>query len=106
MVEFISKEAWTETIGGEEEIQLAPTKLSQTPPEVQVPLQEVNLGTTEDPSPTFISGLLEQTIRTELIALLEKNKDCFAWHYHEMPRLDRSLVEHRLPLKEGYKSVK
>ncbi|CAL2237938.1 unnamed protein product [Prunus armeniaca] len=103
MAEFISKQAWTKTIGMEEEIQLAPAKLSQTPPEVQDPLEEVNLGTEDDPRPIFISGLLEQFMRTELIFLLKEFKDCFAWHYHEMPGLDRSLVEHRLPINEGYK---
>ncbi|CAL8997887.1 unnamed protein product [Prunus brigantina] len=42
-------------------------------------------------------------MRMELITLLKEFKDCFAWHYHKMPGLDRSLVEHRLPIKEGYK---
>ncbi|CAL8152696.1 unnamed protein product [Prunus armeniaca] len=30
----------------------------------------------------------------------------FAWHYHEMLGLDRGLVEHKLPIKEGYLPVK
>lgn len=29
-----------------------------------------------------------------------------AWDYHEMPGLNRSLVEHRLPIKEGYRPYK
>ena len=28
-----------------------------------------------------------------------EEKDCFAWEYYEMPSLDRSIVEHRLPIK-------
>ncbi|XP_072064413.1 uncharacterized protein [Arachis hypogaea] len=32
--------------------------------------------------------------------------DCFAWDYHEMPGLDRSLVEHRLALKPNAQPVK
>jgi len=30
---------------------------------------------------------------------LKEYKDCFAWDYTEMPSLDRSIVEHRLPIK-------
>jgi hypothetical protein len=33
--------------------------------------------------------------------LLKEYKDCFAWEYYEMPGLDRSIVEHRLPIKPG-----
>ena len=75
-------------------------------PEVEDPLQEINLGTEEDPRPTFISALLKEPIKDELIALLQEFRDCFAWHYHEMPGLDRELVEHKLPIKEGYLPVK
>jgi hypothetical protein len=37
-----------------------------------------------------------------MIALLKEYSDCFAWDYMEMPGLDRSIVEHRLPLKKGF----
>jgi len=35
--------------------------------------------------------------------LLREYKDCFAWDYTEMPGLDRSIVEHRLPIKSGFR---
>jgi len=35
--------------------------------------------------------------------LLKEYKDCFAWDYTEMPGLDRSIVEHRLPIKSGFR---
>jgi hypothetical protein len=38
-----------------------------------------------------------------MIALLKEYSDCFAWDYKEMPGLDRSIVEHRLPLKKGFR---
>ncbi|BBN70569.1 hypothetical protein Prudu_1505S000100 [Prunus dulcis] len=68
--------------------------------------QEINLGTEEDPRPTFISTLLKEPLKSELIALLQEFRDCFAWHYHEMPGLDRQLEEHKLPIKDGYLPVK
>jgi hypothetical protein len=38
--------------------------------------------------------------------LLKEYKDCFAWEYYEMPGLDRSIVEHRLPIKSKYRPFK
>ncbi|CAL2230263.1 unnamed protein product [Prunus armeniaca] len=90
----------------EEELEFAPAALDDSLPEVEDPLQEINLGTEEDPRHTFINTLLEEPANNEIIALLHDFKDCFAWHYHEMPRLDRGLVEHKLPIKEGYLLVK
>ncbi|CAL9012636.1 unnamed protein product [Prunus brigantina] len=90
----------------EEVLDFAPAALDDSLPEVEDPLQEINLGTEEDPRPTFISALLEEPLRSEIITLLHEFRDCFAWHYHEMPGLDRKLVEHRLPIKEGYLPVK
>jgi hypothetical protein len=38
-----------------------------------------------------------------MIALLKEYSDCFAWDYKEMPGLDKSIIEHRLPLKKGFR---
>ncbi|CAN6579132.1 unnamed protein product [Malus baccata var. baccata] len=79
---------------------------NKPPPEVQDPLEVIDLGTEEDPRPIQISGLLGVDDRAKIICLLQEFKDCFAWHYTEMPSLDSALVEHRMPIKEGYKPVK
>ncbi|CAN6712866.1 unnamed protein product [Malus baccata var. baccata] len=55
------------------------------PPEVQDPLEVIDLGTEEDPRPIQISGLLGAEDRAKIICLLQEFKDCFAWHYTEMP---------------------
>jgi hypothetical protein len=49
---------------------------------------------------------LDPGFREELIKLLREYKDCFAWDYSEMPGLDRSIVEHRLPIKPGFRPYK
>ncbi|KAM2288392.1 hypothetical protein ACFXTI_029273 [Malus domestica] len=76
------------------------------PPEVQDPLDIIDLGTEEDPRPIQISGLLEIDDREKIISLLQEFKDFFVWHYIEMPGLDAALVGHRMPIKDGYKPVK
>jgi hypothetical protein len=69
-------------------------------------LEEIDIGDGDKPRLTFISANLESSFRKELIELLEEYKDCFAWDYSEMPGLDRSIVEHRLPIKPGFKPYK
>ena len=64
-------------------------------------LEEVDIGDGDKPRPIYISASLDQEFRMKLISLLKEFKDCFAWDYSEMPGLDRSIVEHRLPIKPG-----
>jgi hypothetical protein len=69
-------------------------------------LEEIDIRNGDKPRPTFISANLESSFREELIKLLKEYKDCFTWDYSEMPGLDRSIVEHRLPIKPGFKPYK
>jgi len=66
-------------------------------------LVEVDLGSGDKSRPTFISAKSNSECKQELTDLLKEYKDCFAWDYTEMPRLDRSIVEHRLPIKYGFR---
>jgi hypothetical protein len=68
-------------------------------------LQEVDIGTGDKPQPTFISKKLSPCLREPMISLLKEYIDCFTTDYTEMPGLDRSIVEHRIPLKKGFRLV-
>jgi hypothetical protein len=65
-------------------------------------LEEVNIGPGDKPQPTFVSKKLDPSLREPMVALLKEYSDCFAWDYTEMPGLDRSIVEHQLPLRKGF----
>ena len=82
-----------------DKIEATPAKLKDNQPEVKDPLEEINVGTADEPQTLFISSLLPKPMKAELCKLLEEFKDCFAWSYHEMLRLDRTLVEHELCIK-------
>jgi hypothetical protein len=69
-------------------------------------LEEIDIGDGDKLRPTFISANLDSSFREELIKLLKEYKYCFAWDYSEMPGLDRSIVEHRLPIKPGFRPYK
>jgi hypothetical protein len=66
-------------------------------------LEEVDIGPGDKPRPTFVNKKLDPSLGEPMIALLKEYSDCFAWDYTEMPGLDRSIVEHRLPLKKGFR---
>ena len=70
------------------------------------PLEEVDIGDGTVPRPTFVKRDLEADYKSQLIVLVKEYVDCFAWEYHEMPGLSRELVEHRLPIKAGFRPYK
>jgi len=65
-------------------------------------LVEVDIGNGDKPRPTFISAKLDSKCKQQLTDLLKECKEFFAWDYTEMPGLDRSIVEHQLPIKSGF----
>lgn len=69
-------------------------------------LKEMNLGTGENPKPTFISSLFTNDEANDLIRLLVEFKDCFAWSYEEMPGLDPEVAVHKLERKPDAVPVK
>jgi hypothetical protein len=70
------------------------------------PLEEIDIGDGKTPRPTFVNKTLETDPRNEMIGLLKEYSDCFAWNYTEMPGLSRKTVEHRLPIKSGFRPFK
>ncbi|RDX79084.1 hypothetical protein CR513_40533, partial [Mucuna pruriens] len=61
-------------------------------------LESVNLGDERNKKEVRIGSQMSQESRKALIELLQEFSDIFAWSYRDMPGLDRSIVEHRLPM--------
>jgi hypothetical protein len=70
------------------------------------PLEEVDIGDGTIPRPIFVNKNLDPLFKSDLIKLLKEYADCFAWNYNEMPGSSRDLVEHRLPIKPGFRPYK
>ncbi|PKI44576.1 hypothetical protein CRG98_035037, partial [Punica granatum] len=62
------------------------------------PIEEINMGTEEEPRTLKIGTALDPTQRTRMIDFLKEYQEVFAWSYADMPGLDPSIVEHFLPL--------
>lgn len=89
-----------------DDLVLALIKMDDVMADVQDLLKEVNLGTKQVRQPVYISGLLDLASKAEVVKLLSEFSNCFAWSYEEMLRLDSKLVEHKLPIKDGFRRFK
>jgi hypothetical protein len=69
-------------------------------------LEEVNTGDGTTPRPTYISSDLTSQLKEDMRSLVQEFADCFTREYTEMPGLSRELVEHKLPIKRGFKPYK
>ena len=65
-------------------------------------LDEVDIGFGDRPRLMYVSAKLDPEYNPELVNLLKEYRDYFAWEYYKVPGLSRSIVEHRLPIKDGY----
>nr|GEV34935.1 reverse transcriptase domain-containing protein [Tanacetum cinerariifolium] len=79
------------TVSKEERTRLANFKVALHP---NFPDQEV-----------AIKGMLSDKGRTELCSILKKNLYIFTWKPSDMTGVPRSVVEHRLNIREGYSPV-
>lgn len=69
-------------------------------------LVEINLGSEDDPRPTFVSAILTPEEREDYKNFLMQYRDCFAWSYKEMPGLDPQVATHKLSIDPQYRPIK
>lgn len=60
---------------------------------------ECNIGTKDQPRLVRVSKLLPLETRTKYIKLLKEFTDIFSWSYSELKTYDKSIMEHKIPLK-------
>nr|XP_016504993.1 PREDICTED: uncharacterized protein LOC107822917 [Nicotiana tabacum] len=90
----------------DEDVEDAPAELEEGIKMTVDALKEVNLGTTEDSRPTYVSALLTTDEESTYVELLKEYRDVFAWSYKEMPGLDPKVAVHHLAVKKGARPVK
>nr|XP_033516729.1 uncharacterized protein LOC117281050 [Nicotiana tomentosiformis] len=86
-----------------------PQELEQLESKKKTNLEEtevINLGNEENVKETRISIHLKTEQKEELVELLQKYIDVFAWSYDYMPRLSTDIVSHRLPTDLAIPPVK
>jgi len=63
-------------------------------------LQEINLGTTDDPKPTFVSAMLNNEEVAQYEQFIQDYKDAFSWGYEDIPSLDPNAAIDKLAISE------
>ena len=89
-----------------EKVDEAPLALEDGGQAIVDELKKINLGTTKEPRPTFISALLTPEEEERYPKLLVEYKDVFSWTYKEVSRLNPSIALHHLAVKKGVRPVK
>ena len=89
-----------------ENVAAAPPQLEDGGQATVDDLKELNLGTSKDPKPIYVSALLTADEIEEYYQLLLEYKDVFAWTYKEMPGLDPVITVHHLTVKPGTRPIK
>ena len=69
-------------------------------------LEEVFLDDSNHERTTKIGTLASPAIRQELTAFLRSNRDIFAWTYEDMPRIDPSVIVHRLNVSPSFPPIR
>jgi hypothetical protein len=69
-------------------------------------LEEIDVGDGTMWRPTYVNANLSIAEKEEVRALLKQFVGYFAWEYTKMSVLDGGLVEHRLPIKTGFRPHK
>lgn len=72
----------------------------------QDPLEEVDLGDGAVKRTTYISAKVQPDMKKKVVELHKEFKDCFSWDYSEIKGLSRDMVELKLPIQLGKKSVR
>jgi hypothetical protein len=70
------------------------------------PLEEIDIGDAITPRPTFVKKNMSLEHKDAIIKSLKEYVDYFTWNYRSMFRLSQELVEHRLPIKSGFRPYK
>jgi len=67
---------------------------------------QINLKSEANPKPIFVCERLTPSEKEDLIHLIRKYIDVFAWNYEDMPGLDPQVAMHHLNINPNVKPVK
>ena len=69
-------------------------------------LEEVFLDDSNHKRTTKIGTPASPTVRQELITFLRSNRDIFAWTHEDMPKIDPSVIIHRLNVSPSFPPIR
>ena len=75
-------------------------------PPVEDQVQEVNMGTSNNPHPIFVNAHIKGKELDDFVYFLREFVDCFAWTYVKMQGLDPEIAVYKLNISKDVRPVK
>ena len=69
-------------------------------------LEDVPLDNSNPEKFTRIGMSMEENTKQYLVRFLKRSTDVFAWSHYDMPKIDPSVITHRLNISPSYKLVR
>ena len=69
-------------------------------------LEEVTLDDSRPEQKTRMGTLASWPVRQALTAFLRDNQDVFAWSHEDMPRINPSIIVHRLNVSPSFSPIR
>jgi len=66
-------------------------------------VEDVNIGTTENPKMVKLSKVLPPQVKAKYISLLSSFSNVFSWEYTDLKEYDKSIIQHIIPIKPNQK---
>ena len=103
--QLVTRECYLAMLTMDEHVQtmsIEERRVVAKPPEVleDIPLEESN-----PKKFTRIGTSMKEMMKKDLVQFLRKSIDVFAWNHEDMPRIDPSVITHRLNVHPSSKPV-
>ena len=69
-------------------------------------VEDCNLGTQQEPKMIKLFKGVPKDYKERYIDLFKQFKDVFSWSYDDLKTYDKSIIQHKIPLKDGFKPHK
>ena len=104
--QMATRECYVAMMEMEDQVQALNLAEHRTVMEPVEKLEEIPLDSSDPGRTTKIGTLTNPTIRQELITFLRGNRDVFAWSHDDMPRIDPSVMVHRLNVSPAFPPIR
>ena len=93
---MVARECYVTMLEIEDHLQTMCVEEQQTMEELVEKLEEVPLDDSRPERTTMIGTLASPPVCQALMTFLRENQDVFTWSHEDMPRIDPSVIVHRL----------
>ena len=103
---MVARECYVAMMEMDDHLQAMNIEEHRTTTEPMEKLEDVLLDDSDHEQTTKIGTLASPAIHQELATFLRSNQDEFAWTHEDMPRIDLSVIVHRLNVSPSFLPIR